>query len=132
MTLIDNSRISKMLCTIIVLTGAVTGLTGCTLAASTTISANQTELARQSQQLEKLKSAEYQDDLNAMRFENNNQKLGNYYQRKGSEAHHLINQLIAGQQVSNTEISEVLDNSDAKKYDNRPPVPLDDETGNGY
>jgi CO/xanthine dehydrogenase Mo-binding subunit len=27
---------------------------------------------------------------------------------------------------------QVLDNSDAEKYDIRPPVPLDDETGNGY
>jgi hypothetical protein len=27
---------------------------------------------------------------------------------------------------------QALDNSDSEKYDNRPPVPLDDETGNGY
>ena len=67
-----------------------------------------------------------------MRFENSNQKLGNYYERKGSQAHHLIDEMEAGHQVSYEEINKILDNSDAEKYDNRPPVPLDDETGSGY
>jgi hypothetical protein len=92
----------------------------------------ESQLARQTEQLEKLKSAEYQDYLSAMRFEDNDQKLGNYYARKGSQAHRLIDQLEKGHQVNDSEMSRVLDNSDSEKYDNRPPVPLDDETGNGY
>lgn len=82
--------------------------------------------------MEKLKSAEYQDYLKAMSFEDNNQKLGNFYVHKGAQVHHLIDELEKGQQVNDADMHQALDNSDSEKYDNRPPVPLDDETGNGY
>jgi hypothetical protein len=78
------------------------------------------------------KSAEYQDYTSAMSFEDNNQKLGNYYANKGGQVHHLIDRMEEGQPVKDAEIAQALDNSAAEKYDDRPPVPLDDESGNGY
>jgi hypothetical protein len=127
-TLITTSVLWSM----VAISCTVAGLSGCSSGASVTGSEPQSELAQQIDQVQKLKSAEYQDDLNAMRFENSNQKLGNYYEKKGSQAHHLIDEMEQGHQVSNETIDKVLDNSDAQKYDARPPVPLDDETGNGY
>ena len=67
-----------------------------------------------------------------MSLENSNQKLGNYYIYKGSRVHRLIDQMEKGKQVSNDESDQALNTSGAEKYDNRPPVPLDDELGNGY
>ena len=92
----------------------------------------QSLLAIQTKQLEKLKSAEYQDYMTAMSFEDSNQKLGNYYSTKGSQVHGVIDEMEQGHQVSSEQVSQALDTSDAEKYDDRPPVPLDDETGNGY
>ena len=54
------------------------------------------------------------------------------YIYKGSQVHRLINQMEKGNQISNDEVDQALDTSEAEKYDNRPPVPLDDELGNGY
>jgi hypothetical protein len=127
-----NAVTTKSLRSLIVLLSAVASLNACSSSSSATSPAEQSQLARQTEKLERLKSAEYQDYLSAMRFEDNDQKLGNYYARKGSQAHQLIDQLEKGHQVNDSEISRVLDNSDSEKYDNRPPVPLDDETGNGY
>jgi hypothetical protein len=93
---------------------------------------DQSQLATRTEEVEKLKSAEYQYYMSAMSFEDNNQKLGNYYAEKGAKTHQLIDQLEKGQPVDNKEINRALDTSDAEKYDNRPPVPLDDELGNGY
>jgi len=132
MKLVAHSKMIKILCSMMAPLCAVTVLNACSSGTGASTSAQQSELARQIEQVQKLKSAEYQDDLNAMRFENSDQKLGNYYERKGSQAHHLIDELEEGHQVSYEEINKVLDNSDAEKYDTRPPVPLDDETGNGY
>ena len=132
MRLIADSMMIKTLLSTIVPLCVVAALSACSSGTSATTSAQQSQLATQIEQVQKLKSAEYQDDLNAMRFENSDQKLGNYYERKGSQAHHLIDELEEGHQVSYEEINKVLDNSDAEKYDTRPPVPLDDETGNGY
>jgi hypothetical protein len=92
----------------------------------------QSRLAIQTEQLEKLKSAEYQDYMTAMSFEDSNQKLGNYYATKGAQVHGVIDEMEQGRQISSDQVSQVLDTSDAEKYDDRPPVPLDDETGNGY
>lgn len=89
-------------------------------------------VAIQSEQIEKLKSAEYQDDISAMKFEDSDQKLGNYYESKATRAHRLIDLMEKGNPVSDAEIAKALDTSDADNYDNRPPVPLDDEIGNGY
>jgi hypothetical protein len=70
--------------------------------------------------------------MSAMSFEDSNQKLGNYNAAKRAQLHKLIDQMEEGHEVNNSEIGRVLDNSDAEKYDDRPPAPLDDETGNGY
>jgi hypothetical protein len=86
----------------------------------------------QLEEVQKLKAAEYEDYKSAMSFEESNQKLGNYYLHKGAEVHHLIDKIEAGQQVSRAETDKALDTSDAENYDNRPPVPLEDEIGNGY
>jgi hypothetical protein len=86
----------------------------------------------QTEEIEKLKSAEYQDDISAMKFEDSDQKLGNYYESKAIEAHRLIDQMEKGNHVDEATIAKVLNNDDAQNYDNRPPVPLDDEIGNGY
>jgi hypothetical protein len=92
----------------------------------------QSPVVTQLEEVEKLKAAEYQDYTSAMSFEDGNQKLGNYYLHKGAGVHHLIDEIKAGQQVGPAEIDKALDTSDAENYDNRPPVPLDDEIGNGY
>jgi hypothetical protein len=89
-------------------------------------------VALQTEEIEKLKSAEYQDDISAMKFEDSNQKLGNYYESKALEAHRLIDQMEKGNQINEATIAKVLNTDDAENYDNRPPVPLDDEIGNGY
>jgi hypothetical protein len=85
----------------------------------------QTRLARQMAELQKLKAAEYADYTSAMNCEETNRKLGNYYARKGSEAHGLISQLENGEQVSDAEISRALDDSDSTQFYDRPPMPLD-------
>jgi hypothetical protein len=127
-----NSVTAKNLRCFIMLFLAMALLNGCSSSSSATNPVDQSLLARQTEEVEKLRSAEYQDYLSAMRFEDSDQTLGNYYVRKGAEGHHLIDQLEKGQQVNNAEISHALDNSGSEKYDNRPPVPLDDEIGNGY
>ena len=92
----------------------------------------QSPVVTQLEQVEKLKAAEYQDYTSAMSFEDSNQKLGNYYLHKGAEVHHVIDEIEAGRMVNPSEINKSLDTSDAENYDNRPPVPLEDEIGNGY
>jgi hypothetical protein len=89
-------------------------------------------VAKQTQEVQKLQAAEYQDDMNAMSFEDNDQTLGNYYAGKGIQVHRLIDEMEQGQAVSPAQVDQALNNSDAEKYDTRPPVPLDDEIGNGY
>ena len=64
-----------------------------------------------------------------MEFEDTNRRLGSYYAAKGLQAHGLIDQ---GHQLNDMQIRQALDNSDSAKYDDRPPVPLDDMTGTGY
>ncbi len=123
---------TKRLYGLIMLLSAITSWTACSSVLPAKSQPDQSTLAIQTKQLEKLKSAEYQDYMTAMTFEDSNQKLGNYYAAKGSQVHSLIDQLEEGHQVNYNEIGRALDNSDAEKYDNRPPVPLDDETGNGY
>jgi hypothetical protein len=107
----------------------VTSLSACYAAPSATVSS---PIAVQTEEIEKLKTAEYQDDISAMKFEDSNQKLGNYYETKAVEAHRLIDQMEKGQQVDAAKVAKALNTEDADKYDNRPPVPLDDELGNGY
>ncbi|MBV8362238.1 MAG: hypothetical protein JO189_30540 [Deltaproteobacteria bacterium] len=122
----------KRLCRLILLSSAVMLWSACSSVSSTLGFPNQSQVAQETEQVEQLKSAEYQDYVNGMSFENNDQKLGNYYIYKGSQVHRLIDQMEKGNQVNNDEINQALDTSAAEKYDDRPPVPLDDEIGNGY
>ncbi|HEY1849727.1 MAG TPA: hypothetical protein VGG60_01790 [Candidatus Binataceae bacterium] len=108
---------------------AIVFLNGCS---ALPLGTNQSQLATENQELGKLKSAEYQDYTSAMSFEDSNQKLGNYYTGKGAQVHYLIDRMEEGQPVKDAEIAKALDTSAAEKYDDRPPVPLDDEVGNGY
>ena len=116
----------------LVLVWALPALSACSFVLPATTSKAQSTLAKQTEEVEKLKSAEYQDYMKAMSFEDSNQKLGNYYAGKGAQVHRLIDQMEIGHEVNYEQVGRALDNSDAEKYDDRPPVPLDDETGNGY
>jgi len=126
-----NALTTQRFGALILLLSAVAWLTGCSSISSAT-APPESGLAIQTEQVEQLKSAEYQDYTTGMTFENSNQKLGNYYISKGTQVHRLIDQMEEGHQVSSNEINQALDNSNAEKYDNRPPVPLEDEIGNGY
>jgi hypothetical protein len=132
MKFIANSPVTRRLGGLIVLLSAVTSLTACSSLSSPREASYQSTLAIQSEDLEKLKSAEYQDDLSAMEFEDTNRRLGSYYAAKGLQAHGLIDQIDQGHQLNDMQIRQALDNSDSAKYDERPPVPLDDMTGTGY
>jgi hypothetical protein len=129
MKVFENALTLKNFPGFIFLTMAIAFLNGCSALPSGT---NRSQLAIENQELGKLKSAEYQDDTSAMSFEDSNQKLGNYYAEKGAQVHHLIDQMEEGQPVTDAEVDQALDTSAADKYDDRPPVPLDDEVGNGY
>ena len=127
-----NSLTSERLGVFLVFSLVVASLSACSSISVASGSASQSTLGAQTEEVEKLKSAEYQDYMSAMSFEDSNQKLGNYYATKGAQVHKLIDQMEEEHGVSHSEIGRALDNSDAEKYDVRPPVPLDDETGNGY
>jgi len=111
---------------------AVALMAACSSIPSTMGETERSKLAVQTEQIQKLKSAEYHDYMTAMTFEDSNRKLGNYYLAKGSHVHSIIDQMEEGHEVSYDEIRRALDNSDSTKYDDRPPVPLDDMTGSGY
>jgi hypothetical protein len=132
MKLFTDSLITKRLGGLVVLLSVVVSFTACSSISSAQGSTDESKLAIESEQLEKLKSAEYHDYMTAMTFEDSNQQLGNYYVAKGSQVHRLIDQMEEGHRVNYTEVRQALDNSDAARYDDRPPVPLDDTTGNGY
>jgi hypothetical protein len=132
MKILTNTLTSKQLGAFFVLLSVIASMSACSSASSVKGPLGQSTLATQTQEVEKLRSAEYQDYMSAMSFEDSNQGLGNYYTAKGAQVHSLIDQLEEGHQVNYGEVGRALDNSDAEKYDHRPPVPLDDETGNGY
>ena len=48
------------------------------------------------------------------------------------QVHSLIDQMEGGKQVNEIEVSRALDDSDSAKYDDRPPLSLDDESRSGY
>lgn len=100
-------------------------LTGCSSISPAEDPASQTMLAQQMEELQKLKSAEYQYEMQAMACEESNRKLGNYYSSKGSQTHSLISQMEDGKQVNDVEIARALDDSDSVKYFDRPPMPRD-------
>lgn len=127
-----NLRPTRRLGNLIVFLSVVASFTACFSPSSPKDPSYQSPLAIQSEDLEKLKAAEYQDDLAAMEFEETDRRLGSYYATKGLQAHGLIDQIDQGQQLNDMQIRQALDNSDSAKYDNRPPVPLDDMTGTGY
>jgi hypothetical protein len=107
-------------------------LTGCYSVSSQSNVAVQSKLVFQTEELEKLKSAEYQDYMSAMDFEESNRNLGNYYAAKGVQVHGVIDRMEQGQPVDDVKISRALDDSDSSKYDSAPPAPLDDETERGH
>jgi hypothetical protein len=129
MKIFENVPTLKNFASLVFLMMAIGFQNGCSALPLTT---NESQLAKENQELGKLKSAEYEDYTSAMSFEDSNQKLGNYYATKGGQVHHLIDRMEEGQPVKDAEIAQALDNSAAEKYDDRPPVPLDDESGNGY
>ncbi len=105
----------------IVLLSAVVSLTACSSVSSAKDPADQTRLSAQVEQLQKLKTAEYDDYMTAMTFEDSNRKLGNYYAAKGLQVHGVISKMEDGKPVNDTEISRALDDSDSARYDNTPP-----------
>jgi hypothetical protein len=110
----------------IVLLSAVVSLTACSSVSSAKDPADQTRLAVQMDQLQNLKTAEYQDYMTAMTSEDGNRKLGNYYAAKGSQVHGLISEMEDGKPVNDIEISRALDDSDSARYSNTPPSPGSD------
>ncbi|MBV8454792.1 MAG: hypothetical protein JOZ29_21350 [Deltaproteobacteria bacterium] len=123
---------TKGICRLIFLCSAAMLWSACSSVWSTLGFPNQSQVAQETEQVERLKSAEYEDYVSGMNFENSDQKLGNFYIHKGAQVHRLIDQMERGNQVNNDEINQALDTSGAEQYDDRPPVPLDDEIGNGY
>ncbi|MGD0119574.1 MAG: hypothetical protein ABSD30_16020 [Candidatus Binatus sp.] len=109
----------------VVLLAAVVSLTGCSAGSSANDPAEQTRLAIQMGQLQKLKTAEYEDYMAAMTSEDANQKLANYYAAKGTQVHGVISAMEDGQPVNDMEISRALDDSDSARYDNTPPLNRD-------
>ncbi len=110
----------------IVLLSAVVSLTACSSVSSAKDPADQTRLAVQVEQLQKLKTAEYDDYMTAMTFEDSNRKLGNYYAAKGSQVHAVISEMEDGKPVNDAEISRALDDSDSARYDKTPPPSRED------
>src|SRR5580692_8059824 len=106
MKVFTSSLTTKTLRDFIILLSAVVSLNACSSNSTATNPADQSQLARETDQLEKLKSAEYQDYLKAMSFEDNNQKLGNLYVHKGAQVHHLIDELEKGQQVNDADMHQ--------------------------
>jgi hypothetical protein len=95
---------TKRHCGVIIFLSAIVSLTACSTITSAQYPADQSKLAAQIEQVEKLKSAEYQDYMSAMSFEDSNQQLGNYYAAKASQVHKLIDQIEEGHQVNYDEI----------------------------
>jgi hypothetical protein len=110
----------------IVLLSAVVSLTACSSVSSAKDPADQTRLSAQVEQLQKLKTAEYDDYMTAITFEDSNRKLGNYYAAKGLQVHGVISEMEDGKPVNDTEISRALDDSDSARYDNTPPPSRED------
>jgi|SRR5271168_3914982 len=132
MKVIAKSLRFKWLGGLIVFLSAVASLTACSSISPTKNSGDQSRRAIEIEDLEKLKAAEYQDYMTAMDFEETHRKLGNYYAAKGMQVHSLIDQMEGGKQVNEIEVSRALDDSDSAKYDDRPPLSLDDESRSGY
>jgi hypothetical protein len=70
----------------------MTSLGACSSTSVAGGSTGQSTLAIQTEEIEKLRSTEYQDYMIPMSFEDSNQKLGNYSPAKGTRVHSLIEQ----------------------------------------
>jgi Txe/YoeB family toxin of Txe-Axe toxin-antitoxin module len=99
----------------------IASMTACSYISPTEEPTVQTPLAKRMDELQKLKTAEDQDYTKAMKNEESNRKLGNYYARKGSQAHRLIDEMEDGHQVNESEVSQALDDSDSVNFYERPP-----------
>jgi hypothetical protein len=100
---------------------AIVSLVACSAESSAQNSSVPKEVAKQVDDLQKLRAAEYQDFTNGMGCEESNKKLGTYYFSKGLEAHDLILQQEEGHQLSDIALFHALDNRDARLYDTNPP-----------
>ena len=100
---------------------AIISLVACSAQSSAQNSSVPKEVAKQVEDLQELRAAEYQDFTNFMGCEESNKKLGNYYLSKGLEAHDLILQEEEGNQIGDIALSHALDDRDASLYDTNPP-----------
>ena len=104
---------------------AIVSLVACSAESSAQNSSVQKEVAKEMEDLQKLRTAEYQDFTNGMACEESNKSLGTYYLSKGLEAHDLILQVEEGHQISDIAPFHALDDGDAALYDTNPPPPRD-------
>jgi hypothetical protein len=104
---------------------AIVSLVACSAEPSAQNSSVQKEVAKQVENLQQLRAAEYQYFMNGMACEESNKKLGTYYLSKGLEAHDLILQDEEGHQISEIALFHALDDRDAALYDTNPPPPRD-------
>src|SRR6202522_867321 len=82
---------------------AIISLAGCSVESSAQNSSVPQEVAKQVDDLQKLRAAEYDDFTNGIGCEESNKKLGTYYFSKGLQAHDLILQEEEGHQIRSEE-----------------------------
>jgi hypothetical protein len=104
---------------------AIVSLVACSAESSAQNSLIRKEVAKQMEDLQQLRTAEYDDFTNGMACEESNKRLGTYYLSKGLEAHDLILQEEEGHQIGDIALSRALDDRDAVLYDTNPPPPRD-------
>ncbi|MGD0119197.1 MAG: hypothetical protein ABSD30_14110 [Candidatus Binatus sp.] len=100
---------------------AIISLAGCSVESSAQNSSVPQEVAKQVDDLQKLRAAEYDDFTNGIGCEESNKKLGTYYFSKGLQAHDLILQEEEGHQISDIALFQALDNRDSVLYNANPP-----------
>ena len=102
---------------------AIVSLVACSAESSAQNSSVQKEVAKEMEDLQNLRAAEYEYFTHGMACEESNKKLGIYYLSKGLEAHDLILQDEEGHPISDIALFHALDDSDAVLYDTNPPLP---------
>jgi hypothetical protein len=96
---------------------AIISLAGCSVESSAQNSSVPQEVAKQVDDLQKLRAAEYDDFTNGIGCEESNK---NYFS-KGLQAHDLILQEEEGHQISDIALFQALDNRDSVLYNANPP-----------
>ena len=100
---------------------AIVSLVACSAESSAQNSSVQREVAKQMEDLQMLRAAEYEYFTHGMACEESNKKLGTYYFSKGLQAHDLILQEEEGHQISDIALFQALDNRDSVLYNANPP-----------